>query len=133
MLEAAVREGGSAVAAVTVLSSFSEDEVQNLYGVASQEAVKELATCARNAGVTNIVCSPHEISIVKTIDHSLSVITPGIRPSVQPPEVAQDDQSRVMTPREAQEAGADFLVIGRPITKALDPQRALEEILQTLL
>jgi orotidine-5'-phosphate decarboxylase len=73
-----------------------------------------LATLAVKAGATSIVCSPHEISgIRQSVGDSVTIITPGVRPG---DEKSGDDQKRVMDPSEAISLGADFLVIGRPIT-----------------
>ena len=81
---------------------------------------------AEQAGIDGVVCSPHELQLVKARDCFLSV-TPGIR-LLQ----SEDDQSRVMTPSEAIELGADYLVIGRPITGAEDISSALENIHQSI-
>ena len=73
-----------------------------------------------------MVCSPHELNLVKQKESLLS-ITPGIRLSE-----SDDDQSRVMTPQKAIELGANYLVIGRPITGATDPQKALKSIYDSI-
>ena len=77
---------------------------------------------AESAGVDGVVCSPHELDLVKS-RNSLLTITPGIRL-----EDLFDDQKRVMTPKEAKDKGADYLVIGRPITSSVDIKKTLNEI-----
>lgn len=127
MLEAAVRGGGNAVVAVTVLTSLSEESTSHIYGDVPSAVVKKFATEAHEAGVKNIVCSPLEIQVVKEVDTNLRLIVPGIRL-----EETSDDQKRTMTPKEAVNAGADLLVVGRPITKAPQPREALEAIVASL-
>ncbi|MEK7613781.1 MAG: orotidine-5'-phosphate decarboxylase [Patescibacteria group bacterium] len=127
MLKEAVKQGGDKITAITILTSLDEQEVAHTYNASAEEMVRRLSTLASEAGVKNIVCSPHEINIVKQVNSTLNVITPGIR------EVkTTDDQKRTMTAREAVVEGANLLVIGRPITKAPDPRQALEDILATL-
>ena len=128
MLRAAVAAGGQKIAAVTALTSLSEMDTRMIYHTTPEESVRVLAGLAYEAGVRNIVCSPQEIGIVRDISKEISILTPGIRSREDP----KDDQSRTTTPREAIAAGATFLVIGRPITKALHPRIALEEIRNTL-
>ena len=86
----------------------------------------EEAYAAESAGIDGVVCSPHELELVTKRDSLLS-ITPGIRL-----QDSKDDQKRVMTPKEAIELGADYLVIGRPITKSKDIKKSLNEIYQNL-
>lgn len=128
MLEAAVAVGGEKIVAITVLTSLSPEENVMIYHNVLTEQVKNLAKLAHDAGVKNIVCSPHDISIVRKATPEARIITPGIRGVNDAPH----DQKRTMTAREALDAGADFLVIGRPITKAPDPRQALGQILNTL-
>lgn len=134
MLEAAVRAGGTKVAAVTLLTSLSPEAAVLIYQDAPKEIVKTLATEAARAGVANIVCSAHEIGIVREAAPLARIIVPGIRLAQNPsyyPDIAQmDDQVRITTAREAIDAGADFLVIGRPVTKAPNPRAALEAIIR---
>jgi len=127
MLEAAVETGGQKVAAITVLTSLSEKEAERMFGVPTKDAVREFAALAHTAGVQNIVCSPHEIGVVKSVHQGLVAVVPGIRQKTN-----DDDQKRTMTAKEATAAGADMLVIGRPITKAPHPREALETILSSL-
>ncbi|ODR87199.1 orotidine-5'-phosphate decarboxylase [Shewanella xiamenensis] len=117
--------------AVTVLTSMSDDDLK-LVGidVPAFEHVQRLAKLTKQAGLDGVVCSAQEASVLKSLlGQDFKLITPGIRPVGS--EVG--DQHRVMTPPEALAAGADYLVIGRPITKATDPLAALQAIHQSLL
>jgi orotidine-5'-phosphate decarboxylase len=117
-----------AVVAVTVVTSLSETQLQAELGIpsTSTEAAVRLARLARDAGLDGVVCSAHEIDAIKrACGREFLAVTPGIRP-----QWAQaGDQARVATPREALTAGADYLVIGRPITRAPDPAEALERVI----
>ena len=111
---------------VTVLTSHSEGELQQLGmtdGVDAQ--VERLAALAQGAGLDGVVCSAREAARLRNrFGAGFCLVTPGIRPS----GTATQDQSRVMTPRAAVESGADFLVVGRPITQGADPVAALATI-----
>ncbi|MEZ8739198.1 orotidine-5'-phosphate decarboxylase [Photobacterium swingsii] len=112
--------------AVTVLTSM---EASDLVGVGiqrePQEHVLNLANLTKNSGLDGVVCSAQEASMLKAnLGQEFKLITPGIRPVGS----AAGDQRRVMTPVEAVQAGSDYLVIGRPITKAVDPAAVLAEI-----
>ena len=112
--------------AVTVLTSMAQEDLAEL-GVAATpaELVLRLATLARDSGMEGVVCSAQEAALLrKHCGSEFCLVTPGIRPA----EASADDQSRIMTPRAALEAGASYLVIGRPITRAADPMLALQEI-----
>ncbi len=112
--------------AVTVLTSMSDDELKLLgINVTAAEHVKRLAALTKQAGLNGIVCSAQEASMLKAeFGQEFKLVTPGIRP------VGADkgDQHRIMTPSQAIAAGSDYLVIGRPITKAADPLAALSDI-----
>jgi orotidine-5'-phosphate decarboxylase len=115
------------VIAVTVLTSFSEPVYQAITGTSrSIEAqVRHLARETQASGLDGVVASPQEITgIRQECGPGFLIVTPGIRPA----DAALNDQQRVMTPREAIRAGADYLVIGRPITAAPDPVAAAEAI-----
>lgn len=116
MMKAAVdNKGESKVLAVTVLTSLSEEDAHSIYGAPSKGKVIEFARWAKIAGIDGLICSPQELQVLgkqKELDDLLRV-TPGVRPDW----AAKGDQKRVMTPGEAVKAGADYLVIGRPITK----------------
>ena len=91
--------------------------------------VERLAQLAKEAGLRGLVCSPREISTLrKGLPREMQLVTPGIRPKGSD----ADDQKRTLTPAEAIEAGADWLVIGRPITAAQNPRAAAETILEEL-
>jgi orotidine-5'-phosphate decarboxylase len=118
------------VLGVTVLTSIDDDTLQRL-GVARpmREQVVTLARMAREAGLDGVVASPHEIKDVKeACGEGFLVVTPGIRPATS----EAGDQKRVMTPGEAARAGADYIVVGRPITRAVDPAEAASLIAQEL-
>ena len=107
---------------VTALTSLSDDETNEIFQRTSSEQVNAMLDLAESAGIDGIVCSPHELELVKKRDTLLS-ITPGIRL-----QDSNDDQKRVMTPKEAINLGADYLVIGRPITQSDDILGTLEGI-----
>lgn len=114
------------ILAVTVLTSLSRDDLRRV-GVAAgvESQVVRLAKLAREAGMDGVVASPHEISrIRRECGRRFLIITPGVRPH----EAEWGDQKRVMTPGEAIRAGADYLVVGRPILDAPDPVRAARAI-----
>ena len=111
---------------VTALTSLSDDEINEIFQRTSSEQVSAMLDLAESAGIDGIVCSAHELKLVKKRSTLLS-ITPGIRL-----QDSNDDQKRVMTPKEAINLGADFLVIGRPITEAENIGEALEEIFQNI-
>jgi orotidine-5'-phosphate decarboxylase len=113
---------------VTVLTSLREDDLRAV-GIARplEEEVVQLALLAQQAGLDGVVASPLEIKPLReACGADMLIVTPGVRPHDGP----QHDQARVMTPNEAVEAGADYVVIGRPIRDAADPLKATQEILQ---
>jgi orotidine-5'-phosphate decarboxylase len=122
----AVKGTNIKVFGVTALTSLSNDDVKYIFQRDVSDQVNAMLDLAEQAGIDGVVCSPHELKLVKARDCLLSV-TPGIR-LLQ----SEDDQSRVMTPSEAMELGADYLVIGRPITGAQDISSALENIHQSI-
>jgi orotidine-5'-phosphate decarboxylase len=111
---------------VTVLTSHSQDELQRIGLQGSPgELAANLASMSREAGLDGVVCSPLEAADLKALcGDSFLLVTPGVRPAGS----ATDDQQRIMTPAEALSQGADYLVIGRPITRAADPAAALADI-----
>lgn len=116
--------------AVTVLTSMSDDDLREL-GIKRvlSEQVLHLANLAKQAGLYGVVCSAQEASILKSqFGKGFHLITPGIRPIKQ----ADDDQKRICTPTDAIKNGSDYLVIGRPITMADNPNQALQEIIHEL-
>ena len=130
LMRAAVegRAGSSLkVFSVTVLTSLDKDDLLEL-GYSHHE-VKDLviirAKKAFEAGLDGVIASGQEAALIKAISDQLLVVTPGIRPDGYP----EDDQKRRTTPKEAVSAGADYLVLGRPITDAVNPRKAAEQIL----
>jgi orotidine-5'-phosphate decarboxylase len=113
------------VLAVTILTSHDDGDMKAI-GVQGScgQAVLNLATMAAQAGADGAVCSPLEVAEVRKRFPRGSLVVPGIRPA----SAAADDQSRIATPAQAVASGADFLVIGRPITKANDPAEAARMI-----
>ena len=105
------------ITGVTILTSLSEDDVSEIgYGANALTSAVALAQLATKAGAGAIVCSPLEISAIRsTVGLEPIIITPGVRPA---DSTAQDDQVRTMTPKAAIEAGASLVVIGRPITQS---------------
>lgn len=118
------------IAAVTVLTSLDDADLDavGLRGPAL-DATRRLALLAVEAGATAVVCSPHEVSAVRSeVGPDISLITPGVRPA----GTSAEDQARVATPEEAMAAGADLLVIGRPITGEADPGAAAAAVAAAL-
>jgi orotidine-5'-phosphate decarboxylase len=117
---------GARIVAVTVLTSLGEADLDRI-GLAgpATSAARRLAALAVEAGARGLVCSPQEVAEVRSeVGEDIMLITPGVRPA----GTATDDQARVATPEEALLAGADLLVIGRPITGAADPGAAAAAI-----
>ncbi len=114
------------ILAVTVLTSYDDaDLAASGYDFTVSELVAERAAQARDIGIDGLVCSAAEVPQLRSIVGSrMLLVTPGIRPAGADP----DDQKRIMTPSAAIAAGADYLVIGRPILEASDPRRAAEAI-----
>ena len=104
---------------VTALTSLSDEDTSLIFKRTAAEQVNTMLDLAEQAGIDGVVCSPHELSLV-TKRESLLSITPGIRL-----KDSNDDQNRVMTPKDALKQGANFLVIGRPITEAKNIKEAL--------
>jgi len=111
---------------VTALTSLNNDDTNQIFQRTTAGQVDAMLDLAHEAGIDGVVCSPHELELVNKRESLLS-ITPGIRL-----QDSNDDQKRVMTPKEAINLGADFLVIGRPITEAENISEALDEIFQSI-
>ncbi|XQW86627.1 orotidine-5'-phosphate decarboxylase [Thalassotalea piscium] len=112
--------------AVTVLTSMGQEDLNGI-GITKTpaEQVLSLASLTKEAGLDGVVCSAWEAESLKIkFGHDFKLITPGIRPL----GASSDDQKRIMTPEQAIAVGVDYLVIGRPITKAKDPQSVLQQI-----
>ena len=116
--------------AVTVLTSMEQEDLAQMgVNITPAEQVIRLATLTQKSGLDGVVCSSQEAAMLKeALGKSFQLITPGIRPAGS----AAGDQRRIMTPVEAVAAGADYLVIGRPITQAESPMQVLTEINDSL-
>ncbi len=112
---------------VTALTSLNNDDTKYIFKRTTTEQVNAMLDLAEDAGIDGVVCSPHELELVSNRDNLLS-ITPGIRL-----HESNDDQKRVMTPKEAIHLGANYLVIGRPITASKDIKKSLNEIYQSMI
>ncbi len=119
------------IIAVTVLTSMNQETFTQLgINKTITEQVLNLATLTKHAGLDGVVCSAMETHMLRqALGFDFCLVTPGIRPA----NVNQDDQSRVVTPQQALNSGASYLVIGRPITQAQSPLKALENILQSII
>ena len=122
----AARETGVTVIAVTVLTSLDENELRAIGLQATPaEQVVRLAKLTKDCGLAGVVCSPKEITLVReACGRDFLTVVPGIRPA----GAAVGDQKRIMTPAEAAKAGADYIVVGRPILQADDPQGAARAV-----
>lgn len=118
--------------AVTVLTSISQQELETdmfIKDMKIEELVVNWALMAKESGINGVVCSPQEITAIRrACGPDFKIVTPGIRPAW----AAKNDQKRITTPREAIELGADYIVIGRPITAAHDPIEAAQKIVEEL-
>ena len=110
---------------VTALTSLNNDDTNKIFQRSPSEQVNAMLDLAEEAGIDGVVCSPHELELVSK--RNLLSITPGIRL-----QESNDDQKRVMTPREATDLGADFFVIGRPITESKNINQSLDEIYSSI-
>ena len=133
VMKAAVEGRGETKAklmAVTVLTSFDQEDLTDLgYPVPASELVELRVKKAAESGIDGIVCSPLEVARVRQVGGpGLKLVTPGVRSA----GVSAGDQKRVATPAEAIRDGADYLVIGRKVTRAPDPRAACEAILAEL-
>ncbi|WP_055074190.1 orotidine-5'-phosphate decarboxylase [Pseudanabaena sp. 'Roaring Creek'] len=127
--QAEVQESSTQLLAVSLLTSISATALADdlKVGLDIPEYVSQMVLLARSSGLHGAVCSPHEAAKLRSLlGDDFCLVTPGVRPS----GAAVGDQSRVMTPRQAIAAGANYLVIGRPITAAVDPIAAWEQICQ---
>ena len=129
MLKAAnLTKNNIKILGVSILTSLNSDLTEKYYYNKNIEnIVSNYTQYALENNLNGIVCSPKEISIIKNkAQKKLLIITPGIRPINY--DISNDDQSRTMTPKEAIKAGADYLVIGRPITQSKNPLKILKSI-----
>jgi orotidine-5'-phosphate decarboxylase len=127
----AARANNTSLLGVTVLTSATEQTLREI-GIADkvENQVLRLAKLGVEEGIDGVVASPHEIKMLRTeFGDKIKIAVQGIRPTWAKP----DDQKRFMTPRQAIEAGADYIGIGRPITKHPNPREATAKILDELL
>src|SRR5215475_3031146 len=128
MKAAAEARAGSSlqILAVTVLTSYDDGDLHAAgYRLSVSDLVEARAQQAQVLGIDGLVCSPAEATgLRKLVGHQMPLVTPGIRPSGS----ATGDQKRIMTPARAIVAGADYLVVGRPVVEAADPKSAAEAI-----
>jgi orotidine-5'-phosphate decarboxylase len=133
MMEAAVGAlpaMGIRLLAITILTSHHEETLATL-GVTGSvaDSVRRLAALARESGADGVVASPNEVALVREVcGPDFLIVTPGIRPA----GAARGDQSRTATPAAARAAGADYIVVGRPILEATDPAAAAAAIVREL-
>lgn len=111
---------------VTALTSLSDEDTIDIFKRTSSDQVNAMLDLAESAKIDGVVCSPHELKLVN-LRQSLLSITPGIRP-----QETNDDQKRVMTPKEAIDLGSDYLVIGRPITSSKNIKKSLNDIYMSI-
>lgn len=135
MMEAArdaiERSGGrTLLTAVTVLTSMGQDDLAEIgISVSPVEQVERLARLAYDSGMHGVVCSAQEAALLRSLcPQPFCLVTPGIRPQ----GADAGDQTRILTPAEAQQQGVDYMVIGRPITRAAEPTQAVADILREL-
>jgi len=122
-------KGSSQVLGVTVLTSIDSPKCISIFGDKPGTKVIQFANFLIDAGADGIICSPQELNLLK--DFPLIKVTPGVRPLW----ADANDQKRIMTPREAVDAGADYLVVGRPVTSppnGMTPQEAVQKIIEEL-
>jgi len=118
------------ILAVTVLTSLGPEDLQRIgFSAGIEKLVTGHACLAKDAGLDGVVASPKEIkAIKKQCGNDFLVVTPGIRP----PASGHNDQKRTMTPGQAMQAGADYIVVGRPVTRAPDPLAVVKSIIKEL-
>lgn len=118
---------------VTILTSLNEEQTLKYYKEKNVNIlVKKFASYAKKNNINGLVCSPLEIKVVrKEVGNKMILVVPGIRPEKNSLSI-QDDQKRTLTPKEAINLGADFLVIGRPIIKSKNPLETIKKINQSI-
>ena len=129
MLEAAVEAKSSAtkLLAVTILTHLSDADLKELGLPPAREAVPALARLAAESGCDGVVCAPEDIEGVRAVvPDTFAIVTPGVRPAGSD----ENEHARGDTPAEAIEKGANYIVVGRPITRAADPRAAAEAVLK---
>ena len=122
----AVSGSGIKIFGVTTLTSLNDHDTNKIFQRTASEHVNAMLDLAELACIDGVVCSPHELDLVNKRQSLLS-ITPGIRM-----HDSKDDQKRVMTPKDAIDLGADYLVIGRPITQSINIRKSLNDIYESI-
>ncbi len=132
MISSRANKKNTKILGVSILTSLNRDQTKKYYNQKNVSAlVKKFAHLAKKNKLDGVVCSPQEIKhIRKVVGKNFIIVTPGIRINNK---LKSDDQKRVETPEKALSLGANYLVIGRPITKSKDPLKTLKEINKTLL
>ncbi len=127
-LKEAVKQAGNVkLIGISVLTSFSDDDLKKLgFSNNVKEQVETLTKIASSAGLYGVVCSPREVKMIKEIAPNLVCFTPGVRLTS-----VTHDQKRTMTPKEAIAQGADYLILGRPLTSG-NPRENMRKIIQSL-
>jgi len=118
------------VMSVTILTSLNQEEIKEIgIDLPLKNVISQLAKISQEAGADGVIASAHEVALIKeACGKDFFVVTPGIRPAF----ASAHDQKRIATPKEAFQAGADYIVIGRPITQAKDPGEAAESLIEEL-
>ena len=122
----AVKDTNIKIFGVTALTSLGDEDTQTIYRCNAKDQVVAMLELAMQSGIHGVVCSPHELSLIKN-NSDLLTITPGIRM-----KSLGDDQTRTMSPKEDIDNGSNFLVIGRPITASTDIKNSLQEIYDSI-
>ena len=122
----AVKDTNIKIFGVTALTSLADEDTQTIYRCNTKDQVLAMLELAMQSKIHGVVCSPHELCLVKN-NSDLLTITPGIRM-----ESLGDDQTRTMSPKEAIDNGSNFLVIGRPITASTNIKNSLQKIYDSI-
>lgn len=130
-VKAAARFADLKIVALTVVTGLSDQDLADIgFALNSQDLVVRLAKLAQASGCHGVIASPREIQLLRmALGNTFLIVTPGIRPL----DHSRDDQHRIGTPQQAIRAGASFIVVGRPITRADNPALAAQHIIQQML
>ena len=131
MKSSKIKKKNTKILGVSILTSLDSNQTKKYYNQKNvSELVKKFAKAAKKNGLDGVVCSPKEIKYIrKEVGKNFIIVTPGIRINNK---IKSDDQKRVETPKKAIDLGANYLVIGRPITKSKNPLKVLKEINKTV-
>ena len=132
MISSRTNKKNTKILGVSILTSLDSDQTKKYYNQKNvKKLVKNFSLAAKKNKLDGVVCSPKEIEYIrKEVGKNFIIVTPGIRINSK---IKSDDQKRVQSPKKAIELGADYLVIGRPITKSKYPLKVLKEINKTLI